>query len=108
MEKFLAGILVISVMFVIGIFSTILATHIALDVASMYSLSWITSNVTFWQLFGLIMVVRIVRPSTPNSNDEKDIPFWDQMGRAFMKQITYIIFYLLMWGTAGLVAGFVF
>jgi len=107
MEKFLAGFAAILLTFVIGILLTLLAAHIVLSISDTYSLDWITSNINFWQLFGLIMIIRVIKPSIPNSNDETERPFGEQMARVFGKQVTYCLFYLISWGIAEMVANFV-
>jgi hypothetical protein len=87
------GLLLVAVFFI-----HILSSHIVLSIAGLYSIELITS-MSFLQVFGLLMIIDIVKYRYRPEKDES-AEFIDKLMRAINSILTTTMAYLMMWAIA--------
>jgi iron only hydrogenase large subunit-like protein len=96
--KNLGKLIAWGLMFVAAVFIQMLSSHIVLSIAELYSIELITS-MSFLQVFGLLMIVDIVKYRY-RSLKEEGAEFIDKLMHAINSAFNATIVYLMIWAIA--------
>ncbi len=95
--KFLSGFTLTLIVIIGSMLVGLLSVYIILDVSKLFELTFIV-GLGLEKIYGLYIVIGIIRAKYSNEKDENDLSFTEKMGISIGKLISLVSILLIGWG----------